>query len=135
MCDLQMDNLRAALSAARAEARAAEEEKSLAHEQVLSLIRECNRLEEKVKEKKLLLRFIPSFENRVNMGIHPYVYRWEKGSGNNCLHDPPFIRFSPPAPSADRGDDQAEDQAGGGTVKPQEGAGDLKEHPRSDEGP
>lgn len=47
-----MDNLRAALSAARAEARAAEEEKSLAHEQVLSLIRECNRLEEKVKKKE-----------------------------------------------------------------------------------
>ncbi|XP_063584868.1 adventurous-gliding motility protein Z-like isoform X6 [Penaeus indicus] len=45
----QMDNLRAALSAARAEARAAEEEKSLAHEQVLSLIRECNRLEEKIE--------------------------------------------------------------------------------------
>ncbi|XP_042869347.1 early endosome antigen 1-like isoform X7 [Penaeus japonicus] len=45
----QMDNLRAALSTARAEARAAEEEKSLAHEQVLSLIRECNRLEEKIE--------------------------------------------------------------------------------------
>lgn len=48
----------------------------------------------------------------------------------------PFRRFSPfSSPPSDRGHDQAEDQAGGGTVKPQEGAGDLEKHPRSDEGP
>lgn len=45
---LQMEGLREAVSAATEEKRTAEEERGHAHEQVLSLIRECNALEEQV---------------------------------------------------------------------------------------
>ncbi|XP_068217028.1 early endosome antigen 1-like isoform X11 [Palaemon carinicauda] len=44
----QMDSLREALLTAKLETRKAEEERSHAHEQVLSLIRECNTLEEQI---------------------------------------------------------------------------------------
>lgn len=46
---MQVEELKDAVREAGQEKRAAEEEKTHAHEQVLSLIRECNALEEQVK--------------------------------------------------------------------------------------
>lgn len=43
-----MEELKEEVKEARQEKRSAEEEKTHAHEQVLSLIRECNALEEQV---------------------------------------------------------------------------------------
>lgn len=48
---LQMEELKEAVREAGQEKQAAEEEKTHAHEQVLSLIRECNALEEQVRER------------------------------------------------------------------------------------
>lgn len=45
-----MEGLREAVTAATEEKRTAEEERGHAHEQVLSLIRECNALEEQVQD-------------------------------------------------------------------------------------
>lgn len=45
---LQVESLQEAMESAKAEKQAAEEERGHAHEQVLSLIRECNALEEQV---------------------------------------------------------------------------------------
>lgn len=50
-----MEELKEAVREAGQEKRAAEEEKTHAHEQVLSLIRECNALEEQVRHIQYFL--------------------------------------------------------------------------------
>ncbi|KAK3893961.1 hypothetical protein Pcinc_002256 [Petrolisthes cinctipes] len=67
----QMEGLREAVSAATEEKRTAEEERGHAHEQVLSLIRECNALEEQIhrltKEKCQLEEKISVRESDLTM--------------------------------------------------------------------
>ena len=79
---LQVEELRETVREAGQEKRAAEEEKTHAHEQVLSLIRECNALEEQVRGKVVTVKYlcssytkyklIPSIESHSNKKADPW---------------------------------------------------------------